>query len=69
MATILPRPNVEVSNTQGRDSSAPDGSVDVVISRNGKGKSYRSVGGNLQEVVKDVVEKIISDRYTGEWLP
>lgn len=65
----LPRPKVEVTRAQERDSSAEAGSMDVVISRDGKAKSYRSVGGDVKDVVRDVVEKVIGDAKTGEWLP
>jgi hypothetical protein len=61
MAT-LPRPDVNVTTHE-------SGSTDVVISRDGKGKSYRSEKTEKNEIVKDLVEKVVNDRYTGEWLP
>lgn len=68
MAT-LPRPQVDVTPASDRDTTAPTGSVDVVISREGKGRSYRSVGGSTAEVVKDIAEKILGDTYSSEWVP
>lgn len=65
--TTLPRPDVTV--THATDPSAPSGSMDVVISRDGKGKSYRVVGDSGPAIVKDAIEKVIGDKYTGEWLP
>lgn len=58
----LPRPTVTA------DSSA-DGSVDVVISRDGKARSYKGEGPTREAVVKDVVKKILDDGHTAEWLP
>ncbi len=63
MVTVdLPRPDVAVVQTE-------DGKSHVVISRGGKAKSYEIVGASPDEKVKGVVEKVISDRHTGEWLP
>lgn len=67
--TVLPRPTVNVTPTVERDSTAPAGSVDVVISRDGKAKSYQADGSSVTEVVKDAVEKILNDPHTAEWLP
>jgi hypothetical protein len=59
---VLPRPDVSVS-------TSPESGVDVVISRDGKAKSYKGDGATREAIIKDVVEKIIGDRHTGEWLP
>lgn len=58
----LPRPTVEVTDS-------PDGKTHVVISRDGKSKSWEVAGSTGKEMVKDAVEKIISDPYSAEWLP
>ena len=58
----LPRPNVEITTNS-------DGESHIVISRDGKGKSYKIEGNNERDKIKDVVEKVINDKYTGEWLP
>lgn len=65
----LPAPTVDVTPAQNRDSAAPAGSVDVVISRDGKARSYRAQGAGTTEIVKDAVEKVIADAHTAEWLP
>jgi hypothetical protein len=65
----LPAPTVDVTPAADRDSSAPAGSVDVVISREGKGRSYRTVGGSTVDVVRDAVRKVLNDPYTAEFLP
>ena len=77
----LPRPIVTVTPSIERDSAAPSGSVDIVITRaDGVGKdgaplspkvlaSHRADGGSVCEVVKDAVTKVIGDRRTGEALP
>jgi len=61
MTTILPRPDVNVTKTNDGDF--------VVISRDGRGKSYKIEGISTSEQIKGVVEKVINDKYTGEWLP
>lgn len=58
----LPRPEVKVVQTS-------DGKSHVVISRDTQTKSYEVEGTTPDEKVKNTVEKVISDRYTGEWLP
>ena len=59
----LPRPDVTVVNNE------INGESHVVISRDGKGKSYKIEGNTEGEKIKGVVEKVINDKYTGEWLP
>lgn len=59
---VLPRPVVTVITNQ-------SGGTDVVISRSGTAKSYRSEQPTRNETVKEIVEKIVGDRHTGEWLP
>ena len=58
----LPRPDVNVTHTD-------DGKSHVVVSREGKGRTYVVEGVNPDEKVKGVVEKILNDPYTIEWLP
>lgn len=58
----LPRPTVDVTDT-------PDGKSHVVISRDGKARSWAIEGSTSKEMVKDAVEKVISDSHTAEWLP
>lgn len=58
----LPRPDVNVSTNS-------TGGTDVVISRDGKAKSYTSDAASKDEIVKDVVKKILDDPRTAEWLP
>lgn len=65
----LPRPDVSVTPATDRDPLAPSGSVDIVISRDNKAKSYRADGGSTTAIVKDAVEKILNDRHSAEWLP
>lgn len=60
----LPRP--DVSTAPAADGS---GGIDVVISRDGKAKSYKGEGATREAVVKDVVKKILDDGHTAEWLP
>ncbi len=68
-AVDLPRPVVEVTHATERDPSAPPGSMDVVVSRDGKGRSYRITGDNGPAIVKDGIEKVLGDSYSGEWIP
>lgn len=58
----LPRPDVNVTTHE-------SGATDIVISREGKGKSYRSEKTEKNEIVKDLVEKVLGDGYSREWLP
>jgi hypothetical protein len=64
----LPRPDVSVTPAGDRDPGAPQGSVDVVISRDGKAISHRAEGSTTSEVVKDAVEKILNDHRSAEWV-
>ena len=57
----LPRPNVTVNT----DANV----TDVVISRDGKEKSYSSDGPNEAARTGEIVKKILNDNYTREWLP
>lgn len=66
MATILPRPDVSVSTPA---DYAGKERLDVTISRDGKSQSYSSEKGRTAEGVKEVVEKIIGDHKTAEFLP
>lgn len=61
MAT-LQRPDVNVTNTS-------DGKSHVVISRDGKAKSYEIEGVTETEKIRDAVGKVIGDGHTAEWLP
>lgn len=61
-AVDLPRPTVDVVTTE-------DGKEHVVVSRDGKGKSYEIEGVSPAEKVKSAVTKVIGDAHTAEWLP
>lgn len=58
----LPRPDVAVTTTE-------DGKMHVVISRDGKARSYGVEGATETEKIRGVVEKVIGDHHTAEWLP
>lgn len=71
MAT-LPRPDVSVTHSDGVPEGAPpevNKGVSVTISRDGKSRTYSSVATSRRAATKEVVEKILGDRFTGEWLP
>lgn len=68
-AVDLPRPTVEVSSAEGRDPNATPGSVDIVVHRDGVGRSYRVDGSSPTELVKGAVEKVLGDAYSAEWIP
>ncbi len=61
----LPRPDVTVTEHHTGDSY----SLDVVISRDGKPRSYTGTGSSSHGATKDAVEKLLGDPYTAEWLP
>lgn len=67
MTTTLPRPEVKTTETSGVGGT--EITVDVVISREGRGRSYQGKGADAATVVKQVVEAVIADSYTREWLP
>ena len=58
----LPRPQVTV----GHD---PNGKTDIVIARDGKAKSYHSDHVVADNIIRDLVEQILDDTHTAEWLP
>jgi len=67
----LPRPDVSV--TEGVEQTVSGGpdyrAVDVVISRDGKAKSYRGIGVTGSDATKEVIRKILDDPKTAEYLP
>ena len=67
-AVDLPPPTVDVTQTP-TPAGEPCGSVDVVVHRDGKGRSYRVEGSNATDLVKGAVEKVLGDHYSGEWIP
>lgn len=58
----LPKPDVSVTTTETGDTT-------VVISRDGKEKKFESNHVTRDGVVKDIVEKVIADPASAEWLP
>jgi len=65
---ILPRPEVSVSEVPRREGGA-NHEIAVTINRDGKGATHSGSGSITSEAVKQVVEKILSDPKTAEWLP
>lgn len=65
MAT-LPAADVTAAPASDREPGAPWGSVDLVISRGGKARSYRCDGQTVAEVVQDAVRKVLDDPHTAE---
>lgn len=59
----LPRPDIDAQTSAGGTV------VDIVVSRDGKAKSYHGSGGHNGEAVKEAVRKILDDPQTAEWLP
>jgi len=65
--TTLPRP--DVATTRPTDSTGPT-DLDVVISRDGKARTYSTRGkATVQEAVTEVVRQIIDDPVSRELLP
>lgn len=69
MTTVLPRPRVEVQNADGAMGDATVATTTVTISRDNKGQQYRGVGSTPEAATADVIDKILGDRKTAEWLP
>lgn len=63
----LPRPDIQSSTGSFDDGTTVH--TDVVVSRDGKGKSYRGEGSSEAARTRDVVKKILEDPHTAEWLP
>lgn len=61
----LPRPDVTVNQSQNGDGHG----VEVIISRDGKAKSYSGENYTSSGATAEVIKKIIADPYTAEWLP
>lgn len=63
----LPRPTVDVTVTTRTDGGTD---LNVVIHRDGKARTFTAnqTGGGTGPV-KEIVERIIADPHTGEWLP
>lgn len=69
-AVDLPPPTVDVTPAKERDPSAKDTAHDVVIHRGeGACRSYRIDGGSPRDLLKNGIEKVINDHYSGEWIP
>jgi len=63
VAADLPRPDVTVNP---RNDA---GQTDVVISRDGKCRAFRSESASTENIIRDLVEQIIADPHTAEWIP
>lgn len=63
----LPRPNVEVTSRE-TDSGHE---VDVVISRDDKGRAYTGGGDGKSRdaAIGEVIGKILGDHNSTEWIP
>lgn len=67
MANIV-RPDVSVDQHPINPDGTGPNVTDVVVSRDGKGRSYRGVGTSEVERTKSIVRQIVDDPYTGEWI-
>ena len=63
--TTLPRPTVDV--TVDKESQAQ--SIDVVVKRDGKAQTYSGKSETTVGAVGDLVNNILNDPKTIEWLP
>jgi hypothetical protein len=63
--TDLQRPDVSVTTGE------TDGThkVDLAVSRDGKARSYTGASSTHPGAIKEVVEKLLADPVTAEWLP
>lgn len=61
----LPPPDVRVTT----DGDASGASIDVMISRSQRGKTYKGTGPTIGEAAKEVIGKILADPYSAEWIP
>ena len=69
--TMIPRPTTTVETNDGNLSEDRLRSISVSISREGSSqkKTYQTTKSNEIERTKEIVEQIIGDGYTAEWLP
>lgn len=61
----LPRPIVNVTTHEADAGHV----VDVFIHRDNKGKTYTGTAPDRSGAIREVVEKIIGDGATTEWIP
>jgi hypothetical protein len=66
--TTQPRPTVDVTPSPAPEGQ-PSSGVDIMIHRDGKGRSYRVEGQAAADLVKGAIEKVIADPYSAEWIP
>ena len=69
MKVDIPKPDVNVTS----QGDASGHQVDVMISRKAGdgtplGRSYKGTGASPSDAIKDVIEKVLADPYTGEWI-
>jgi hypothetical protein len=62
----LPKPTVSADVAPSPDGSSTGATVSV--SRDGKSRSWVGSGKTTNEAVRDVVEKMLGDRRTGEFM-
>ena len=68
-AVDLPKPDVSVTS----QGDAAGHQIDVVISRKAGdgtplGRSYKGTGAVPADAIKDVIEKVLADPYSGEFM-
>jgi hypothetical protein len=73
-ASDLPHPEVQVTHKpaqadpdKGTTPASGDVQVDVVISRDNRGRSYTGIG-QPADAIRKVINDIIADPYTREWV-
>ncbi len=62
---VLPQPEVSAEFTANADPGGKH-KLDIVISRDGKGRAYHSEEYTIAETVKGAVDQILNDPYTAE---
>lgn len=68
--TILSRPDVKVGRPCPPEGCCPsDTAVEVVISRDGKARSYQQDGATRDEAYGKALREILDDPKSIEWLP
>jgi len=64
--TDLPRPDISVTTG---DLGNGYFAVNITVSRDGRVRGYSGTASSSAGAIKEVVEKMLDDPYTAEWLP
>ena len=65
----LPQPDVRVTHGEQSSDAGTTHVMEAVLSRDSTAKSYRGTGSTPAEAAKGLIDKILADPHTGEYIP